>query len=178
VPAPPRRHIALVGALILLAVGGAAAWAYLRRAEAERVEQRARDEAFADEDRAWNEQRLARLRADRQAALAALPGRVAGAFQLPPAAAEKRAAEMGKRLVGTWRGDTREVEYRADATFRDAVTDGREWVGTWEVARLTGTRVLHLTRAGGGPEVVRLSFEGDELIHDDTPGRATVLRRP
>jgi hypothetical protein len=172
------RLRALVAVLILLPVGVVAVWAYQRQVEAVRLEQRARDEAFADEDRAWDERRLARDRADRRAALAALPGRVADAFALPPAVAERRAAELGKAVVGTWRGGTREVEYRADGTFRDAVTGRREWVGTWAVARLTGTRVLHLTRAGGGPAAVRLTIEGDELIHDDEPGRATVLRRP
>lgn len=182
-----RRQTVLAGVLLVLPGAGAAVWAYRQQAEAARLEQRARDEALAEEDRAWDRRRLARLRADREAALAALPARVAEAFAadpLPPAAAERRAAELGMRVVGAWRGPhpdggTREVEYRADGTFRDAVTGAgaREWVGTWAVARLTGTRVLHLTRGGGGPASIKMTVEGDELIHDDEPGRATVLRR-
>ncbi len=172
------RRRALVAVLVLIPVGGVAVWAYQQRVEAGRLAQRARDESFAAEDRAWDERRLARLRADRRAELAALPGRLADALALPPRVAEARAAELGKGVVGTWRGGPREVEYRADGTFRDAVAGGREWVGTWAVARLTGTRVLHLARTGGGPAAVRMTLEGDELIHDDEPGRATVLRRP
>ena len=55
--------------------------------------------------------------------------------------------------------------------------DGRGWAGTWAVERLGGTRVLHVRRTGGGPGVVRVSVEGDELIHDTEPGRAAALRR-
>lgn len=175
------RLRALVAGLILLAVGGVAVWAYRQRVEAERLEQRARDEALADADRAWDERRLIRLRADRQAELAALPGRVVNAFAadpLPPAVAEKRAAEMGKQVVGVWVGGGRTIEYHPNGTFRDAATGGRECAGTWAVARLTGTRVLHLTRTGGGPGLVKMTIEGNELIHDDEPGTVSVLRRP
>lgn len=174
------RRRALVAVLILIPVGAVAVWAYQQRVEAERLAQRARDESFAEEDRAWNRRRIARLQAERRAEIAALPARVADAVvpPLPPAVAEKRAAELGKQLIGVWVGGGRTVEYHPDGTFRDAVDGGREWAGTWEVARLSGTRVLHLTRAGGGPAAVRLTIEGNEVIHDDEPGRAVVLRRP
>ena len=78
-----RRQTALVGVLLVLPGAGAAVWAYQQQAEAARLERRARDEALAAEDRAWDRRRLARLNADRQAELAALPGRVAAAVAPP-----------------------------------------------------------------------------------------------
>jgi hypothetical protein len=155
-----------------------------------REQQRAHQDALVAEERAvMAEEQHARERAAGRVDLAALPAAIPGLFPaggpLPPDVAAKQAAELGQKAIGVWRGPgpdggTREVEYRADGTFRDAVTGGpapREWAGTWEVVGTRGTRVLRVARLGGGPMAVQLSFEGDELIHDAEPGRATVLRR-
>lgn len=104
---------------------------------------------------------------------------------LDPGEAGARIDALADQLLGVWTGPgadggARVVEYRDDGTFRDVVRGGtapRRWSGTWTVERLVGTRGLRLTRTGGGPEAVRVAFERNELIHDDTPGRATVLRQ-
>ncbi|MBN9517206.1 hypothetical protein J0H58_01595 [bacterium] len=183
----PRRSLRLWGlipVLVLIPAGGAALFAYQRHVEAERAERRALLEAeLAAEQRVWEEQQAARRRAEITALPAALPGLMPGVID-QPADAERLGDELRKKVVGVWRGTghaggTREVEYHADGTFRDRMTGAgaREWSGLWAVDGATGTRVLRITREGGGPTTVRLSFEGDELIHDDEPGRATVLRR-
>ena len=80
---------------------------------------------------------------------------------------------LAKELVGVWAGGGREVEYRADGTYRDG-----DLAGTWEPAGLTGTKVLAVRRTGGGPARVRVTFEGDELLHDGPEaGAVDVLRR-
>ncbi len=174
----------LVAVLVLIPAGGAALLAYQRRVEAEQAERRALLEAeLAQEQQLWEREQAARRRAEIAALPAALPGLMPGVID-QPADAEKLGDELGKKAVGVWHGTghaggVRAVEYRVNGTFRDVVTGAgaREWAGTWTVAGATGTRLLRLTRQGGGPVTVRLSFEGDELIHDDEPGRATVLRR-
>jgi hypothetical protein len=90
-------------------------------------------------------------------------------------------AALRPQLVGTWRtkpgaAPARTIEYRTDGTFRDEVTGGRVVEGKWEVADVLGKKGLKLKRAGGGPAVVRVTFEDGELIHDaDDPGTTSVL---
>lgn len=167
------------GGVLVLAAAGAAGYAYHLRTEAEAFERKVRADAeLAEEQKAWE-------RARRQAAreeLAAVPAglvRMLPGVAVPPADAAKHAAALKQRILGVWRGGTREVEYRADGTFRDVVTGpgAREWAGTWTAESATGTRVLRVARAGGGPAVVTVTVEGDELIHDDGTGAATVLRK-
>lgn len=177
---------AVGGAVVLVAVAGLVGVMYHRKVEAERMERRARLEAEIAAERAV----LGREAARREwaADVAALPDRfppgVLPGMPLPADAVGKREAELREKLMGTWRGPAagggvRTVEYRPGGTFRDAVTGAgaREWAGTWAIDRATGARVLRLTRTGGGPDVVTVSVEGDELVHDDAPGRAVVLKR-
>lgn len=139
------------------------------------------------QDRARAEEQLARAEAEAAAAEAAEraadrrrepPGPAGGlAAFLPlsvtPADAGPVRDRLAKELVGVWAGGGREVEYRADGTFRDGPL-----AGTWKPAGLTGTKVLTVERAGGGPARVRVTFEGGELLHGGgEPGTVDVLRR-
>lgn len=185
--APPERGgfavYVVAAAVVLAATAGLVGVTYYRKAEAERAEKRARMEAEIAADRA------AAARRGWDAELAALPDRlppgVLPGVPLPVNQVEGRTAELSRKLVGVWRGPAagggvRAVEYRADGTFRDAVTGGpapREWAGEWAARGASGARVLRVARTGGGPDVVGVSVEGDELVHDDEPGRAVVLRR-
>jgi hypothetical protein len=184
---PPRRGpglaIVICVALLVVAGGAVGVVAFNRREAAQQAEVRARREAELAAQQAADDEAFANARAAWRDFLAALPAPLV-TNPLPPELAEKRAAELRADLVGTWRGGgaaggTREVEYRADGTFRDAVTGpgAREWRGEWAVIGPSGRRVLRVTRSGGGPDSVKLAFEGDELVHDDEPGVATVLRR-
>jgi hypothetical protein len=94
--------------------------------------------------------------------------------------------ELGRKLAGVWEGKladggTRRIEYRGNGTFTDTVTGGsapREQSGNWKATALVGTKGLKLDRTGGGRTPVRVTFEGDELIHDgDAPGVSVVLRK-
>ncbi len=186
----PRRGVGLAvvigGALVVGAVA-VAVFAYRERVRAERLARAEADRASFEAEmvqmvRVTQQRRAAReLMAEWPLVLPPLPGDE----RLPPDEAAKRAGELGQKVIGVWRGPgvdggTRVIEYRANGTFRDAVSGGpadRTWAGEWGVAGLSGTRVLRLTRAGGGPSLVRLTFEGGELVHDDVSGRATVLRQ-
>jgi hypothetical protein len=103
-----------------------------------------------------------------------------------PADAQRLRAELGKKLVGTWRADlgngaVQVIEYRADGTFKDSLTGasgGRETSGSYQIAGLIGTRGLRLDRPIGSRNQVEAIFEGDELIHDtDDPAVSGVFRR-
>jgi hypothetical protein len=190
--------VAVLGVVVMVAAGGAAFYyvrtrEHARRAEAAEVEAR----WLAEAQRA-DAERVRRGRPEggggdnqpevgRDDPLVVPPGLfpfVPGP-PLDPAEAGARIDALAGRLLGVWTGvgadgGTRVVEYRDDGTFRDEVTGGpapRRWAGTWTVERLVGTRGLRLTRTGGGPDAVRVAFERGELVHDDTPGRGTVLRR-
>lgn len=102
-----------------------------------------------------------------------------------PGETQQLTTKLTGQLAGAWEGKladggTRRVEYRANGTFTDTVTGGsapREQTGTWK-ATLVGSKGLKLDRTGGGRTPVRVTFEGDELIHDgDAPGVSVVLRK-
>lgn len=187
----PSRWPAAVGVVLVVGgIGGLGYWYYEKVETQRRAAAAVREEARRDEEREWAEAEVAR--AARRVTVAdagALAGNLLAPAAPPRTPAETRqlADRLSKQLVGTWRGTTtdgaaREVEYRADGTFRDAVTGGsaaRTLAGTWTAATPTGTRVLKVERTGGGPAAVRVTFEGDELVHDgDRPGVADVLRKP
>ncbi|MBX9623691.1 MAG: hypothetical protein K2X82_07740, partial [Gemmataceae bacterium] len=155
--------VALVAAVGL----GGYAWVQVRRQDRARdEEQRARLEAEVAADRA-----AARRPPDLAAVGAGLGALlpVAETPDNPKPVRDRLAAE----LVGVWAGGGREVEYRADGTYRDG-----DLAGTWKAVGLTGTRVLTVERTGGGPARVRVTFEGDELLHDGPGvGTVTALRR-
>ena len=95
-------------------------------------------------------------------------------FNVAPPPTAKQTAQMtaalSRRLVGVWEGAGREVEYRAEGTFRDGPL-----LGTWKAIGMSGTKVLKVERSAGRSPV-RVTFEGDELIHDGD-GNAVVLRK-
>jgi hypothetical protein len=139
----------------------------------------------ADEEQiAAEEEREA---AERRAARAARPNGFGkgGPFVAPPPnlrfdatrPTPEQIAALSKRLVGVWRTAApeppREVEYRADGSFRDGKLDG-----TWKATGALGARVLTVERSAGRSPL-RVTFEGDELIHDgEEPGTSAVLRKP
>ena len=161
---PPRRVgwgvPALVGVLVLGAGLGYAGWREKRQREQHRLA--AARAAAADAE-------AARAAARRDPAGGG--GMLGGLLPLAVTPADPRPVmdRLGTALVGVWAGGGREVEYRADGTFRDG-----DLSGTWKVAGLAGTKVLALERTGGGPARVRVTFEGDELLHDG-PEAGTVL---
>jgi hypothetical protein len=169
-PRPGRRGrgpglVPLAVAAVAAAGLGGYAWLQVARQDRARAEERlARAEAEEAADRA----------ARKPVALGDVVGGAAGLLAAgPPADPGPVTDRLRTELVGVWAGGGREVEYRADGTYRDG-----ELAGTWEPAGLTGTKVLTVRRTGGGPARVRVTFEGDELLHDGPgPGVVTVLRR-
>lgn len=173
-PRPRRRSrgpgFAPLAVALAAAVGlGGFAWLQVQRQDRARAEERAAAEsARADA--------LAAERAARRPPDLAAVGAGLGAL-LPVAETPDNPKPVLDRLanglVGVWAGGGREVEYRADGTYRDG-----DLAGTWKAVGLTGTRVLTVERTGGGPARVRVTFEGDELLHDGPgPGAVTALRR-
>lgn len=166
---PPRRFgwgvPALVAVLVLGAGLGYAGWRENRQRERHQLEA-----ARADAQAAAEAARDAARRRDTTGG-----GMFGGLVPLAVTPADPRPVmdRLGTALVGVWAGGGREIEYRADGTFRDG-----EQSGTWKAAGLTGTKVLAVERTGGGPARVRVTFEGDELLHDGPePGTVLVLRR-
>ena len=90
---------------------------------------------------------------------------------MTPKQVQETTTNLTRRLVGVWESAGREVEYRAEGTFRDGLLEG-----TWKAAGVSGTKVLKVERSAGRSPV-RITFEGDELIHDDGAGMSSVLRK-
>lgn len=182
----PRSKRWMAGAMALLVVAGLAVMGVMSYVQAQR--ERAEEELLAREEA----REQAREKAEREAGRAAfaargLPPRGPGAkaapptdlfFPRPPTAKETKEAIDGlsSRLVGVWQTAApeppREVEYRADGTFRDGPLEG-----TWKAVGVSGSKVLKVERSAGRSPV-RVTFEGDELLHDgDAAGVSLVLRK-
>lgn len=174
----PRSKQWMFGAVAVLLLLGLAVVGAVRYVEQQR--ERAEEEQLAAE--------MARDDAERQAARAARAPRPFPAKGTPPPnpffapprepspkETKEAIARLSKRLVGVWRADgpaPREVEYRAEGTFRDGPLEG-----TWKAVGVNGPKVLKLERSAGRSPV-RVTFEGDELLHDgEEPGVSAVLRK-
>lgn len=174
----PRSKWWVVGVLGVLVLAGLGVMGVMRYVERQR--ERAEEEQLAAE--------LDRDAAERQAVRAmraegfgkrgreAPPQNPLFAPSRPPTAEQTKqtVAELSKRLVGVWRSAAPpvEVEYRADGSFRDGPL-----IGTWKATTARGPKVLVVERSAGRSPV-RITFEGDELIHDsEEVGTSVVLRR-
>jgi hypothetical protein len=173
-PGPARRGgwlfsaaVAVVVAVVLAGVYAAVVVADRTRAEEAERAQEAAEAAAAD-------RRVAEAAevAARRPPPVGLFGGPTGQPALTPEQSQKTAAALAARLVGAWAGGGREVEYRADGTFRDGPLEG-----TWQATQARGTRVL-VVRRSAGRSPLRVAFEGDELVHDaPEPGVSHVLRK-
>ena len=103
-----------------------------------------------------------------------------------PAQIAERTAKLSQKLIGTWEGTssdgaTHRIEYRADMTFSHTIQGGAEpgtTMGKYVVTGLIGNKVLTLARPLGTGNMIKVTFEDDELIHDTaTPGESIILRK-
>lgn len=167
----PRAKRWLLGGFVFLLLGAVAVVGGVMYVEAQR--ERAEEDLAAAED-AREDAEVQAARAMRRAPRAERPPDGNPFFNVaPPPTAKQTAqltADLGRRLVGVWEGAGREVEYRAEGTFRDGPLEG-----TWKASGVNGTKVLKVERSAGRSPV-RVTFEGDELIHDGD-GNAVVLRK-
>lgn len=176
-PAERRSSTWLLGAavLVVVAVIGVGVYAAVVMADRARAEQ-------MEAEREAQAARQAEQKAALQAKMAKAANRdgqggnplagLLGAGQMNPAQAKQAADALAGKLVGTWAGNGREVEYKADGTFRDGAL-----AGTWKAVAAKGTKVLTVERSAGRSPL-RVTFEGDELIHDAAEaGVSHVLRK-
>lgn len=87
--------------------------------------------------------------------------------------------KLGGKIVGSWEGTTPngqvlKVTYQSSGQFTlDA--GGKQTNGKWQATDLIGGKVLKINRGG---VILKVAFEGDELIHDTgTPGETVVLKK-
>jgi endogenous inhibitor of DNA gyrase (YacG/DUF329 family)/type II secretory pathway pseudopilin PulG len=176
----PRSKRWMIGAVALLVLVGLAvvgAMSYVER-QRERAEEEQLAAEMAREAAEHQERRAQQARPFPRRGPMKEAGPPLNPFFGPPTAKDLKETtdELSKRLVGVWRAGgsepVREVEYRADGTFRDGPLEG-----TWKAAGVSGSKVLKVERSAGRSPV-RVTFEGDELLHDgDEPGVSLVLRK-
>ena len=176
---PPRSKSWLVAGAVLVLIGlgvvGVARYAEQQRERAEEEQLAAEMERERAEARAARGNRADLLK--KFGPRDAPPPNLFDFARAPsPAQTKETTAALSKQLVGVWRTAApeppREVEYKADGSFRDG-----ELSGTWKAVGVRGSKVLTLERSAGRSPL-RVTFEGDELIHDGAEaGASVVLRR-
>jgi uncharacterized Zn finger protein (UPF0148 family) len=110
------------------------------------------------------------------------PDDMGGLFGTPPSAGSAESIRimdaLSKKLTGAWEGtapngEVHKVTYQASGQFTHDV-NGKPTNGTWQATGLVGTKVLKITRGG---KVLRMAFEGDDLLHDTGTGESVVLKK-